>query len=1011
MSADECAQKIYRLLQDALSHDSTVRSRAETALRDSEHRIDFFASLAMIATASDEDAQPEVRWLAAIVGKNATVRTWHRDRKSILTDDERNFVRETLLKALPEKNNMIAKTIAFWIANISRVDFPSQWPYLIDEISKAMDSEQETSVLNAVRTMDSVLEQLSSKRLYSDRKNLYRVAPQVFAVMFAQFNTHLQVLLGNNSPRPTSEFSYRIVEHCMRSFRRLIEYGCKTLDQLPLVPSLFERLVQLPDVFMRGALGGTEMQVKFSHMAAKLVRSTQEHHPICFQPFITAFTEVYYKTLLNFEHNKSADQVCYEGALFLRQMLTCTNYDINFSTIRQFKQGDVADPSPVTQPTADVCRSAILSFFNEQRVDKLIDSMITRTLVLSDKELEIWANDPEALVQEDDPAEYGTQCLRNECQMIFRTLLLRDKTRIVPMILKLVESIPVSNPKLLDSCYRLVGSCVEDVQGAFDFEVWLNGQIINILRAPPNLELGARIIQSRAAWLVGQFAEVLTRDARVIVTPLLVKLISQENGDRVVALTAAKALQSLVVDMGFNSSDFSPHLETCVLASFRLVQIAETAATKRNLIQLVTDIVERSQARFILPIVELTANGLPQLWGNNTSPTGSTPSSTLTENVNVTLEGAKGEENLLRAAIVNFLTRLFLKCGEEALKIPLMRERVLGIVDFAVDIGKGKGGLYMLEDGCELWTAVMSSALEYTEDLARLFPSMLRILNNDYNNLREVFRLMEEYALLGRDTFMKQFGGQILLVLQGVLENTKERGCLAAVDILDLLLQIFPKEGVRFLSDVLSVCLVKIMTSTEGQNLTAAYVGLLGRACLVNIEDVERLVIQGNEMAALCMVDMLVKNIDAVYKLYRRKLVVFAICGLASRYSTSKDIQSRIPHILNAVVQVLAEEQSRKNNVYSNDFNNFLARFGEGGDPDAGEVVKDSELPGHKRRQEVRSADVVRNIDLRQACLQMMQSLKMLGEQQYNAVIEATDGRILQQLETYVRQQGNVPSQ
>ncbi|PXF39540.1 hypothetical protein BWQ96_10763 [Gracilariopsis chorda] len=97
-------------------------------------------------------------------------------------------------------------------------------------------------------------------------------------------------------------------------------------------------------------------------------------------------------------------------------------------------------------------------------------------------------------------------------------LLIRDKPRIVPKILKLAEAVSKDKPLMLDACYRAVGRAVYDIQGAFDFEVWLNGHLGAILQSDYSDNLGERIIQARTAWLVAQFAEQLTRDSRRVIT-------------------------------------------------------------------------------------------------------------------------------------------------------------------------------------------------------------------------------------------------------------------------------------------------------------------------------------------------------------------------------------------------------------------------------------------------------------------------------------------------------------
>lgn len=1000
MTVEESAERIYGLLRHALSDQNQQRQQAEAALRNAEDSVDYFASLAMIAVASDADAESRIRWLAAVCGKNAVSRSWRRRvRKNGVTEDERAYVRDTLLNALGEKHSTIATQISVWIALVARSDFPAYWPNLINDLCLAIQANDNAVMLHAIVTLDMVLKQLASKRLMSDRKALHRVAPTVFRVLHHHFEAHLQILVSSQAPPDILQASFRVLVYCLKSFRRLLEYGCKTLDDFPEAPAVFAKIHQLPHFFMTAAIKGSDVQIRLSHLASKLVRSTQQHHPIGFQPYLSVFLEHYYNAIIAFDFEKSADRVCFQGAVFIRSLLNCMSYDINVSSTNQFREMIREGAQPPPGNSAEGCRYVILSFFNEDKVCALIQGMISRVFILSDRELETWSSDPEALVREEELADWGTESLRHECEEIFKILLLREKNRVVPMMRDLTQSVPPDKPLLLDACYRAVGRAVYDMQGSFDFQVWLNERLLNILRADCGGNLGERIIQARTAWLVGQFVEQLTRDSRQVVTPLLVRLMSAPNGDRVIALTAAKALQMLVDDMGFSSVDFAPHLEMCILSSFRLVFAAETAATKRDLINIVISIISRSRARFIVPVIELIASSLVSLWNSEQTPRAD---AVTTDGFSPEhQDGGSGDENALRSLVVTMLTTLFRKAGPAALQSPLMKKSVFEIIDFSVDMNKGKGGSYMMEEGCELWTVVTSSSEEYSTELAALFPRTIEILGIDFDNLKEVFHLMEEYALIGREQFMNQFASNMLQTLERVLNVTKERGCLAAVDILELLLRLFPNEGVRFISNVLRVCLEKVVSNSESQVVTAAYVALLARACLVNIGDLEILVVQGNEGAAVALLDALLSNVDSVYKLHRRKLVVFAICGLASRYCSSGNIQHRVPLVLNAITQVLAEENSRTPTQHDSDFENFLARFGEDGNDDE-EPIGDELLPGARRRQALSEEDVMRRMQLRDACTDLLGCLRRTTNERYDAIIGATDSRVLQQLATYV---------
>lgn len=1010
MSVEESAEKIFGYLNNGLSENATLRRGAEVALREAEEQQDFFASLMMITAASDEDAPPNIRWLAAVCGKNAVPRSWRRrTHKNAVTEDERNYVKDQLLSVLGEKHSTIATQISVWISRIARIDFPASWPSLLSDLCDKIRGSDHQVMFHALTTMDLVIEELASKRLISDRQKFFRVSPMIFGVLHDHFLTHLQLLVQNQSPPNQIQRSVEVVEKCLQCFRKLVNYGCESITSFQQLPSVFAKFTEFPDVFMRGPLGGTEVQLRLSLLAAELVVTTQSRSPIDFQEFLARFLEIYYNCIVSFKSGVSNDPTCLQAALFLQNVLSCPSYEFDSLHIKRFREERVAGTRPPEGISQDTCRYIVLSFFDDNRVNALIEAMISNIFVLSDRELETWANDPETLVREEDAADWGTESLRRECETIFTILFLRDLERIAPMIKQLTESIPADKPLLLDACYRAVGRVVNDYWRAFDIETAVKGKLGSVLRADCPTSLGERIIQARAAWLVGQCVALISRELRNALNPLLVRLMCFTEGDLVIALTATKAVQYFVEDLQFHSGDFAPHLETCILQCFRLVFIAETYATKRDILGTVVSLIRRSQPQYVIPLLEPVANALPQLWkstgpvGNLRQDSGDMPSVNAGDTNGVGIDMGEGGENLLRVAISEVLLALLHKTGPFSLQSPTMRSFVFEVIAFAVDLQKGKGGAFMMEDGCELWATVVASSTEYTDDLSAMFPQTENILGIDFDYLREIFRIMEGYTLLGKERFMNQHGKTMLDTLNRALGSVKDRGCLAAVEVLEMILQLFPSEGVKFIVPILQVSIQKIMSREESQIMTAAYAGLIARSCLMNISDVERHVLQGNEMAAVELVDAMLKNLDSMYKLRRRKLVVLALCGLAGRYSSSTSILQRVPSVLNAVVQVLAEERHRKSKHevedHPNDFLNAVARSGEAGFDNTESFLSDqSRLPENDRRDELIKNDVVEQLDLRDVCSNFLISLKAEGEQQYQAVLSSADPTILRQL-------------
>lgn len=1012
MSLQECAERMYEVLKAALSSNAEQRQMAEEALREAEQRPDYFASLAMIAVANEEVAEEQVRWLAAVCGKNAVPRSWrlYASRKRDAKEEERDFVRNQLLSGIGEKDSKIATQISVWIASVARIDFPQYWPPLLADLGDAIRSEDQALMFRALVTLDMVLKQVGHKRLIGDRQAMMRIAPKLFSILWDVFMRHLQALLQNQDTPEALQLSFRVLERCMKSFRRLLLFACPGLDHIPQCQELFAKIIELPDVFLRGARGGTEVQVRLSLLAAKLIRATHEKHPIQFQPLLMTFLPISYQTIIEFDSSVSSDRTCYHLTSFLRNTLDCTSYDISIATAKVFKEqilNGIGQPQGVS---GEACRYAVLSFFDENKINTLIEAMVSKIFILNDGELDAWVNDPEALVREEEAASWGMATLRHESEHLFKNLLLRERPRLIPMVLQLTESVSTDQPLLLDACYRAVGQAVFDVKDIFAFEEWLNGRLGSLLNASTSTVLGERILKARAVWLVGKFAQQLSREIRRQLAPMLVKLMNSLENDLIVALTAANAVRAHAEDVGFHAGDFSPLLEECLVSYFRLVCRAETFETKQDLLTGIVELLGRFRAKFVIPHIDLIATAVPELWEQCRR----TPQQNV-ENSKVLGDTGIGAESLLRIWTISLLVCVVRNTGDACFKSAKMRQVLFRVIDFATEKSDSKGGRYM-DEGLELWNWSLLASSEYLEEFSAIFPRVIAILGDSLEYLKEVISILRGYCMLGKEKFMTQHGGIILKAIADSLHLLRDRGSLAACELLDVMLQLFPVEGVQFTAELLKRFLEKVVSHTESQVLASTFVAVLARATLVNVGDMERLVL-GNSMAGVQLVNELADTVGSQFKYGRRKLLMVALVGLVGRYSQNDEVLQKLPVVFRGVVDILLEEKRRTErklrgeNEGDSGFYKVVEQYEEDGGPDCEEEGSTGEarhllLHGMAMEKKMRTTDICYTVDLREACMDLVLKIKAHGQERYERALAQTDGNVLQKLEVLLRKDG-----
>lgn len=999
-SAEESADRLFLILSEALSPDAAKRTAAEQALRAGEEQQDFFASLAMILAADDSRAPPQVRWLAAVVGKNAVQRSWRRRAKmNAVTEDERDFVRDTLLGCIGERTSTIATQITVWIAKIARMDFPKHWPNLLSHVCgilAANDVNATHAVLHALKVADEVFDVLASRRLLADRKVMYAASRNAFATVYALFNFHLKRMLDNDAVNAdAARSSVEIVSVAMNCMRSLISHGFKNISDVREVHELYADVLRHPNIFLQGAAGGSQVQLDLSLLAVRTVTCGFERFPDEFQVFLPRFLEVYFGMFTAYNLDTAADTVLAEAAQFLRSVMQCPEYN--------------------DKPTAskEAGRTIMLSFFNEQRADALVHTMLAKVFVLRPVEVSSWMDDPESFVQDDEAAEWGTFSLRTQCESMFKSLLLRDKRRIGPKVISHAESVPASEPFLRDACYRAVGNAVRDLEGLFNFESWFQTQLAPILAAPVSGDMGSRIVQARAAWLVGQFAEQLTRESRVAVYGLLVNLLTREGGDRVVALSSVRALNMLVFDEGFVGGDFSPHVGACITACLKLHLESNSLALKRDQLELVTLLVKRCRHVDLLGVLPVLAEALPLVWQNSSAAKAHGAHSSTMGEVGVDSDAAhdEGIGNMVKTSVAMFLYELMKKLGGHVAGNQALYRFSHQVVEFGTNPDGGGGGLFLVEEACDLWQMLLAISSQYSAELHLLFARVPQILANDAIRLKDVSRVIQSYSLLGGEEFLRHYGEVLKGILQEALSAGRERGTrgrIAVAEIIDLLLVQFPSQGVTFLAPVLQFIFTKVTGAQEGVQskvLSATYVALLATASLTNIAAVEAHIFEGQLPRVTALFDKLVHYLDLVYRREGKRTAVLALIGLSQRYLHAPEIASRVPLVAGAAVTVLAnefgEDKEQARRSFHAALENTIERHGEGGERFEEEAC--GELPEAERRKVLQKTETARKVRVGEAVFNLLGTLRSRDEAAYAHIVGQIGQHQMGQLEALTK--------
>lgn len=229
LAAAVATAEVLHYLQQMCDSTSFQAQQAGAArLQALEGRKGFVPSLIEILQCSDNSFN--TRFLGAICLKNNIDKCWtHRDRNTVLSEDEKSAVRMLTMHLLSEEEHRLALQNALLIARIARYDWPQHWPRLFEDLYGILSNPSSTWLQqrNALVAVHEVLVVLRSKCIAAYRRQLAEVAYEMLPAFVAHVEACMQqwryIVVKVQSSSPCAELTARHLgefgRHCTLSIR------------------------------------------------------------------------------------------------------------------------------------------------------------------------------------------------------------------------------------------------------------------------------------------------------------------------------------------------------------------------------------------------------------------------------------------------------------------------------------------------------------------------------------------------------------------------------------------------------------------------------------------------------------------------------------------------------------------------------------------------------------------------------------------------------------------------
>ncbi|KAF5750804.1 hypothetical protein HS088_TW03G01144 [Tripterygium wilfordii] len=969
-----------------------------------------FMYMQEVITAKDLAPQVDVRLMASVYFKNSINRYWRTRRDSVgISNEEKLHLRQKLLSHLREENYQIAVILAVLISKIARVDYPKEWPELFSFLAQQLQSTDILASHRIFLIIFRTLKELSTKRLTADQRHFAEISSHFFDYSWHLWQNDIQTILHGFCTLAQSHKSNALEQYqdelyltcerwllCLKIIRQLVISGfpsdAKCVQEVqpvkqvcPVFLNAIKSLLPYYSSFQKEHPKFWDFVKRACIKLTKVLVAIHIRHPYSFgdKCVLGPVMDFCLITITDPEPViVSHEQFLIQCMVMVKRILECKEYKPSITgrvmedtriTVEQTKRA-------ISNNVGDI----LASLLPPERIIHLCNVLIRRYFVLRASDLEEWYQNPESFHHEQDMVQW-TEKLRPCAEALYIVLFENNSQLLGPIVVSILQEAmngcPTSatevTPGLLlkDAAYGAAAYVYYELSNYLSFKDWFNGALsFELSNDHPNL----RFIHRKVAMILGQWVSEVKDDTKRQVYCALIRLL--QNKDLSVRLAACRALCSHIEDANFSEQDFSDLLPTTWDSCFKLVEEVEEFDSKVQVLNLISVLIGRVSE--LIPFANKLVQFFQKVW-----------------------EESSGE-SLLQIQLLIALRHFVVALGHHS---PSCYNVLLPVLQKGIDINS-PDELNLLEDSMLLWEATLSHAPAMVPQLLAFFPCLVEIMDRRCDHLQVAVNIIEGYIVLGGSDFLSVHASALAKLLDLIVGNVNDKGLLATLPVIDILVQCFPIEVPPLINSTLQKLVVICLSGGDDRDPSKAAVkassaAILARILVMNTNYLAQVAsdpslsvllqqagVPIEENILLCLVDVWLDKVDNVSSTQRK------IFGLA----LSIILALRVPQVLDKLDQILSvctsvilgvnddltEEESSGDNISSSSFH------GEG-------TIPSKEF----RRRQIKFSDPINQLSLENSVRDNLQTCASLHGESFNSAI----GRMHPALFAQVKQALKMP--
>ncbi|XP_014244545.1 importin-11 [Cimex lectularius] len=952
---------VLEILRQAVSQDVNVLKPAQQKLEAWETVPGFYVILKDVFC--DHSIEENVRLIAVLYFKNGVDKYWRPNASNAISEDEKKSFRQSLPFVLKEPSKMIAVHLSVLIAKIARFDCPKYWPELIPDLLKSIQSNDFLAQIRALKVLHEIIKTLSSKRLSADRKMFQDLTAFLYSDIFNLWNTSVSEVFFSYQQNKLDSNSWLILSKtllCLKILEKLTVRGFRNPSESELVDKFMKLVIERTKIMlqMKKDLNDKaldELATKYISNSINILQRFLEAHQESFINYILPVLEF----TIVFTFTPAGEQYIYEQFI-----IQC------FTLIRSIFTYNLANKEQNSRE-----RQIKESFFSPDVLSAICRKLITHYFLITPNEIKMWEEDPEsfAVVESGDAWKFNW---RLSVEYLFNEFFNEFRTTFVPIVLDLLRQneaiVPPEDVQAIlikDAIYNVVGMTAPELYDEVDFDNWLTTTLVKELSIQHE---NYKVLRKRIIWLIGCWTGIkISPDLFPLVYSTLINFLKPEE-DMVIRLTSANTIKSVIDIFEFNIDKFLEYLEPTFYSLFNLLKEAKECDTKMRILHVLYFIIERVD-HCIEPYYNNLVQYLPVLW-EESEP-----------------------HNMLRCAVVTTLVNLVKALGKLNHSVEVYNF-ILSIISLSTDVNE-KCNVYLLEDGLELWQAVIENIPGPSNAILQLYKNMPALLENSSDTLRICISITSAYVLLAPNEFLQVYGERVVQALKDIMIDMRPEGLVVVGKLVELFLRANPSLSCVLVKPLLPKLFESICYETLSPQVFSVYLSILSRVLL---ESKEIFIEAAKEVSSSApdskdeifnkFIDTWLEDMPYVVKPRQKKILALALASLLP--TDPSFIYNKFCGILLAVSEVLNDIVTFEDN--SIPFDSTLTSY---------ELMENSETMTENsyRKKLVVSRDLVHTISLIDYLqLQLLQLKNSLSPLQFDQFVQTVDAETLAQVRLYV---------